>query len=363
MSNDNGLFDPTANDEKEFRDAAKLQWLTDVARSVAELPFEGTKLAIHTAGGVFPSRSRYTARADNDGGAQNHFQGCYRLLRTPFLALLGGDWVEPSSHLFVAKLNSRGGRKTWGSNLNGGSIPPDDDRANRREDLDPLLWHAGGIDACGHLLAVPIECGGSAPGAKPPKCDPQRSRIVFFDMRSPAAPKRLATSIVRSGRKATAVGLVHIPKSGYVAAVLSAGKKDDQHQDKRIDFYQTEENRIKSKFVLKPSFVYRVPKRMKFDSYQSINLVYQTSGDLYLMGMTGKILDLFWVPFPGLGTSPPQRPSLEFLSRREFKLDKKFAEFKAGACAYAADDKLRLYAVPQWRLGDGRLHMTEWAPA
>ncbi len=101
--------------------------------------------------------------------------------------------------------------------------------------------------------------------------------------------------------------------------------------------------------------------RLLRHGYQTINFVYQPSGDLYLVGMTGEIADLFWVPFPGLGSPPPSRPSLEFLARQKFKLDKNFAEFKAGVGVHAAGGKIRLNAVPQWRLGDGRLQITEWS--
>ena len=162
---------------------------------------------------------------------------------------------------------------------------------------------------------------------------------------------------------ATAVGLVHIPGVGYVAAVLGADKHQTRPKDfqkKRIDFYQTPQNRIGSGFPLKPTYTYWVPKGQKFDSYQTMNFVREKGGDLFLIGMTGKIADLFCVSYPGVG-SAPAKPSLRFFSRSEFKLDKAYAEFTAGVGVFVFNGKFNLYAVPQWRLGDGRLHMTEWA--
>jgi hypothetical protein len=168
------------------------------------------------------------------------------------------------------------------------------------------------------------------------------------------------------------VALAHVPGRGYLVAVLSGAGKDKIHHDKQIEFYESNEDRIGSPFTLRHS--YHVPRVVKFDDYQSINFAYQSSGseqetgdtrprgDLYLLGLArSSVVDLFWVRYPGLNAPPDGQASLEFLARREFDADKRFAEFKAGACVHMTDGKLRLYAVPQWRLGDGRLQMMEWS--
>jgi len=180
----------TTEQERELRDAGKAQWVDDVPGAFTDIPAEGVKLEVNTRGS-FPDRPSYTKGRDNGGGNENHFQGCQRLGGGAYLAVCGGDWRNKSSHLFVARLGSRGRRKWWGSNLDGGD-PPAKDRVVTRLDLHPRMWHAGGMDLYGDLLAVPVECGrtkGTWPrGVKPPKCDPARSRIYFVYVKDPANP-------------------------------------------------------------------------------------------------------------------------------------------------------------------------------
>jgi hypothetical protein len=59
--------------------------------------------------------------------------------------------------------------------------------------------------------------------------------------------------------------------------------------------------------------------------------------------------------------APADEPSLRFLTSRQFSLDRRYAEFKAGVGVYTIGGTLALYAVPQWRRVDGRLGLTEWA--
>jgi hypothetical protein len=353
----------TAAQEQALREACKTQWIDDVPGAFADIPTVGAKLRVHTKG-QFPSATRYTKLSKNRDGNENHFQGCARLPGTQFLVISGGDWQAKFSHLFVAKLESRGPRKKWDSNL-GKKGPPKSDRVVKRVDLATPMWHAGGIDVCGHVVAASVECGpiraARVRGVKPPKCDPARSRIVFLYMKQPAQPKVLEARIDRAKRKATAVALTHMRGSGYVAAVLSADKPTEKLRNKRIDFYRTATNKISLGFTHRTT--YRIPKSLKWADYQTINFVQQSSGQCFLVAMAQGLVDLFKVTVPSLpSASDRSAPSLEFLARREFPQDKQYAEFKAGVGIYAHRNTLNLYAVPQWRRADGGLGFMEWAP-
>jgi hypothetical protein len=102
---------------------------------------------------------------------------------------------------------------------------------------------------------------------------------------------------------------------------------------------------------------------MKWEDYQTINFIRETAGPgsaegrLYLCGMAGNTVDLFEVT-PPVGAAAP---GLRFLTSRDFALDRRYAEFKAGVGVYTDGGTLALYAVPQWRRLDGRLGLTEWA--
>lgn len=356
-------IDLTATEEKALREACQAQWLEDVPGAFADIPEVGTKLQVHT-GDVFPNKSRYTKLSRNNDGNENHFQGCARVPGTKFLVLTGGDWQAKSSHLFVARLDSRGVRRKWDSNL-GKKGPPKTDVVVTRVDLASPMWHAGGIDACGQLVAASVECGpvraARVRGVKPPKCAQAQSRIMFLYMKQPAKPKVLTARIDRNKIKATAVGLTHVRGQGWVAAVLSANTPEVGFQPKRIDFYRTKGNAISPGFAHRTT--YKIPQSLKWADYQTINFVQQISGQMFMTAMADGLVDLFKVTLPSLpNAAQKSRAALEFVARRPFPQDKQYAEFKAGVGIYAHGNVLNLYAVPQWRRADGKLGFMEWAP-
>jgi hypothetical protein len=361
----------TDAEEQELKAACRLQWVDDIPTRFAALPHAGSKLEIHTAD-QFPDQFAYTQSRGNGGGNENHFQGCQRL-PGHYVAISGGDWRHASSHLFLGRLSSRAGRVRWGTNIQNGG-PPSSDAIVARVDLHDTMWHAGGIDLCGFVLAVPIECTDKIPlkgvrGVRPPTCDPPRSRIVLVDVRAPAAPQVLARHIQRDGRKATAAALTLDPAGGYLLAVLrgitgaeqAAGQPKKDFKDKRIEFYRAADA-VCGDFT--ETAAYMIPRGMKWEDYQTINFIRETAGPgsaegrLYLCGMAGNTVDLFEVTFPAGSTTAPV---LRFLTSRDFALDRRYAEFKAGVGVYTEGGTVALYAVPQWRRLDGRLGLTEWA--
>jgi hypothetical protein len=358
----------THAEEQTLAAMCRRHWIADVPAAFDALPKKGTKLRINTRD-YFPDRPAYTKVPENALGGENHFQGFQRLLSGHHVAISGGDWRNRASHLFIGRLASRAGSNVFGSNMGDGR-PSAADTIIARLNLHDTMWHAGGISLCGHVLAVPVECGPpqwhyAARGIDPPRCDNSRSAIYLVDVRQPSDPKTLIEPITRDDRKATAAALLHVPGTGYLLMVVSAAKADadddvddEDYRPVRMDFYWSNGEELSGGFS--EPVEYRIPRDLIWASYQTINLVRETDGDVFMFGLTGKVADLFKVGMPSPGQ--PWTPSLEHVKGRKFDMDKNFTEFKAGAGFFSRDGTLALYGVPQWRRWDGLLGMTEWSP-
>lgn len=177
---------------------------------------------------VWPNRladwPRYTDTGDNGGGLDNHFQGFQRCRAPGYAVVSGGDPHTPRSHLFVLRLASRGGAAMWGSNLLDDSLPPVTDLFTSRIDLNPTLWHAGGMAMLGDVLAVPVE-----------NSDGGGSRVEFFGFRDPARPTDLGSGIARRGAKAGAVALTRLEDGRFLAGVWSDSER--VAPEKHLDLY------------------------------------------------------------------------------------------------------------------------------
>ena len=348
----------TEAEEQTLAAMCRRHWIDDMASAFEALPVEGTRLRIHAGQPPFPNQQRYTQHRHNKGGNENHFQGFQRLLSHHFV-ISGSDWWTPCSHLFMGRVASRVGLPTLGSAALE-AHPPVGDALIGKVDLDETMWHAGGFSLCGHILAVPVECGPNwtfgVRGVDPPPCDPERSAIYFIDVRAPAAPNRLSVSVIRDGRKATAAALLQVPDTGYLLAVLSADEGGGSFRDQRIEFRWSGDAHLCTGFSA--PIVYRIPKSLSWDNYQTINLVRETGGRVFLFAMTGKNVDLFELSMPSTGQ--PWVPQLTWINGREFELQDYFAAFDAGAGIWTRDGRLGLYSVPHWRGWDGLLGITEW---
>jgi hypothetical protein len=167
---------------------------------------------------------RYTDTSENGGGLDNHFQGFQRFRAPGYAVISGGDPHTPRSHLFVLRMVSRGGAAMWGSNLIEDSMPPVSDVFAARIDLNPTLWHAGGMALLGDVLAVPVE-----------NSDGGGSRVEFFGFRDPAKPTDLGSGIARRGVKAGAVALTRMEDGRFLAAVWSDSER--RKPEKHLDLY------------------------------------------------------------------------------------------------------------------------------
>lgn len=323
---------------------------------------------------------RYTNLPENRDGVLNHFQGFQRLRSGQYFALSGGDWNDDSgSHVFIFKMSSRPPSGLWHSNLLTGSDPPAEDALVRLIEVDQRLWHAGGMDTLGDILAVPVEQGpksiiGSVGGAG--RDDPPESRIVFFDLSDPESPKRFPHSVDRPGAMATCVALTRLGNGFFVLAVWS-GNPD------RIEFYVSASTRFTGKFRTHPDQIAtwkpnNQSPTQKFSGYQTMNFVHEQDRRLYLIGfgttslVAGEhVAQVYSVDIPGAGDPIPPGQGLKKPikvarvpgDQIQLKCPKSSCDFSGAAGLYISDPGLVIYSGAQYRTKKGVFKFTEFRPS
>ncbi|MFQ5584036.1 MAG: hypothetical protein ACE5GL_06335 [Calditrichia bacterium] len=327
--------------------------IQSVEKALDMLKARGDYMAAWSNGHIPPPW--YTTRLKNMMGFRNHLQGIQRVPGGNYLVISGSNTHEPMSNLFIVKMNSRRSSGDWTSNLAFGGDPPAEDGIVKTVNIDSLLWHAGGISMLGNILAVPVYGG-----------KPLRGRILFYDMSNPEMPRRLNVTIERPGRKAYAVSLVNL-QNGYILVVVLS---DRDHLPRRLDFYLSNSGNIvdgfREKFVT--WFVARARwengEKVKFSDYQSINLLQQTDGQLFLIGFHNTIPSLRIIPGKDYGDLyklhfPPElfnnenpqlmEPKIEKLSGKQFYCKDGFCNMDAAAGLYIhPDGTFTLYAATFW---------------
>ena len=124
----------------------------------------GALRAVHPVGDFISVRADemdpelYTTRPENSDGIHNHFQGIQRLNDGRHIVISGSNWRSPprGSEIYIAEMGSRSDRGPWLSNLTSSREPPAADRIVAGITIDPVSWHAGGMDVLGPILAVAI---------------------------------------------------------------------------------------------------------------------------------------------------------------------------------------------------------------
>lgn len=341
-----------------------------VEAQFARLRARGEYLAAHDRDHIEPWR--YTWHRLNYNGNENHFQGIQRLAHGQYLAISGGDWRGSTSHVFIVRMGSRPKRGPWASNTTAkDKRPPDRDRIVGVVGIDSEMWHAGGMDVLGHILAVPVEY-------PPPNSLPlrrlanlplpnhgarARSRVVFLDLSNPATPKRLRPTIERFGAKATAVALTRLSNGHYLAAVLSA---------QGLDFYLSRTKSFNSGFRKTPTTWHTDRLRAlegqqrKFGGYQTINFLTQSDGRLYLIGLHNTSpmaptiggdnnAHLFTVDIPNSTTKPLNNadsvalPVLTRVASRRMDCKHRQCNMAAAAGVFVDRGNLIVYSAYHWR--------------
>ena len=332
---------------------AALPVLDDVEAAFAGVARTGESLAISIGGLI--ARPAYRTSLDNGFGFDNHFQGIQRIGASDVLVLSGADAAASTADLFIVKLDGPG----TGALVSALT-------------LDDEAWHAGGIAAQDSILAVPrYDSGGSR----------RKSRVRFYDVSDPIAPRQLPVSIERDGRKAIAVALTRLVNAHWLVAVLSG--RDGE--PRRLDLYLSRGAQLADGFGeplgWQTAFVRaRNGQAPSFSHFQNINFLPQADGRLYLVGFHNTFVnvaalpgrdyaDLYEVILPECVT----RAHSPLLAHPHLvKVANKRLACRGGACNLdaaagvhvdPASRSLSIYAAPGWLDGDSLKLMRYREPA
>lgn len=328
---------------------------------------------------------RYTRLKKNNGGVQNHFQGIQRLSQSKYFVVSGGDWKTPCSDLFVLKMDSRPKTGPWWSNIAITRKPPDSDGIVTTIELDSKLWHAGGMDVLGDIVAVPLEY--SPPGSLDPLIgfnppdfgNDEASKIIFLNFKNPEKPKIFPFEIARQKEKAGAVALTKLPNNYYLLALWS----DSDRHPRRLDFYLSKSINFMDGFQDKiwtwyADDVLAVGEQDRnFSNFQVINFLRQEDEKFYLLGLhntsaaapaiPGKdYADLFAVDIPSSAlksipkVSPDEIPNITKVGNLKVECKHRQCNFDAGAGAYIDRGKIIIYSIYHWRTGEGLIRFNEF---
>jgi hypothetical protein len=326
----------------------------------------------------------YTSKPENNWGLGEHFQGAARA-GNRFVISGGIKTGEQRSQLIVMDLASRrpdppdkDRYDPWAPPSfrypDGHSYkkPPPGDIIAEVFDLDKRMWHAGGIQAAGTIVAVPIY--GEA----------NRSEIRFVEVPD-SAPCREILRLEKSGTQSKAAGLVEIPSERYAGSGYLLAVWDDEILDLHFSNGDRIEAGFKSRVRLrreelplpKPTIDlvtrgFRAGSNSMAGTYQSVNLIVDCSGDIHLVAtrntqkasptITGKdIADLYRMTWPGNDLT--RKPVVESIDSKQMYCYDQQCNFGAGAGIYVDDDaRLLLYAAAHW-LHDGnkRINFNEYS--
>ncbi|MEA2101566.1 MAG: hypothetical protein U9P80_03195 [Thermodesulfobacteriota bacterium] len=220
----------------------------------------------------------YTQALCNGFGLDNHFQGIQRLRMGQYLAISGSDINNPPGDLFIVKMGScpsSGPFKTDTRDIFG--------RDNRivaaMEIGSELLWHPGGLSACGDILVVPVEEYKEA----------IVSKILFFDVSDPEHPIRFDHYIDRTEApfkdKAGAVAMTRIENGRYL---LAARSTSDTY------FYLSRTSRFGDGFDSSQAVVWdedNVQSEPGLDAGfggSAFNFIQQCNGELFLVAFSAR---------------------------------------------------------------------------
>ena len=197
--------------------------------------------------------------------------------------------------------------------------------------------HAGGCQAAGNVWAVGVEDNAAK----------NKAKVLLLSTDTNAKPITIAE---RSGTyersTAGATGLVRLKDGGYLVAV---GDWDSKH----IDFYQSRPNNVAA---FDSIATYKADTIGTWGSYQSINLLQQADGKLYLIGFCldaeGSRADLFSLTFEG-------GARLQAIASRHFKTTNGVS-FRYGAgLNISSNKKLGIIACAR-TLQKGKNYINVW---
>lgn len=316
----------------------------DVPAALSRLPERGEPLGFHPGGeGSFLFFVR-------------HWQGIQRIPAGD------GRWLVATrsggtTGFVVVRMASRdaSGGPYRPSRLRGGrparaEPPPPMDQVVFRMEAEPGLGHAGGPQVAGHLLAVPYEARGDS------------ATVVFYDVSTPSAPRRVGRvrerSAARDGNPAHAslAALVRLADGRWLLVV-------GERSSKTLGFHVSADTGLADA----PEFLpLQVQAGGVVGGFQNLNLVTQCDGKVFVVGMhnTG-------FPPPSLGhdhlhwySFEARSGVLRLVERGERGVTCVECSFGAGAGLYVTPDGgIVLYGIGRGVGGPGHsAQVEEFAP-
>ena len=321
----------------------------DVEAAFARISVQGRHLTVSTNGRI--PEPGYRVSFGNRFGLWNHFQGVQRLPGSEYLVVSGSNPRSSLSQLFVLRQDDDGTGEVVA-----------------RIDVDPVMWHVGGLSVLESILAVPIH-GGS----------PRQAKVVFYDLGNPEQPRKLPFEINRSSRKASATALTRLRNGHYLAAVVA----QFDGLPLRIDFYLSRTQALEDGFAPEPApwrvteVQARPGQERTFDHFQAINFVSQADGRLFMVGFHNTFAsasalpgrdyaDLYEIVFPDafLDAEHPrlEKPVIVKIANRMMRCTSGYCNMDAAAGLYIDPDTrtLSVYAGAGW-LDEGTMKLTVYS--
>lgn len=249
----------------------------DVLDSMHRLRSHGDILGFHMNGAA-------------DVDVSHHWQGVQRLMSGNGRYLAISRSVTDANVSFVVV--EMGSRNTAGQRFRSNRLepaldnfatpPPLGDRIAWEEPRHPDFKHAGGLQALGHVLAVPVERGREVNPITGEVIDPGASKVLFYDLTNPLSPVRLANEVDHSPL-ADEAGAAFMARLADGRVLLGIGRADSNI----LDFYVSSGTDLHTTGFVHFDTWFESELTggdSEFGNYQSINLVTQCDGALFLVG-------------------------------------------------------------------------------
>lgn len=322
----------------------------DVRRAFADIRPHADKL-VCWAGSVLPA-------VYSDNNLDVHFQGVQRLRRGRFLAITGSS--PTASHLVIVAMASRNASGAFRSNCLRSADPPEGDRVVALEAISEEFKHAGGFQMLGDHLAIGVEEDGA-------------SEVAFYDLTDPLKPQKLYSirrtnedlDVKEDPATAGAVALAKLPGDGRYLLIVGRTNSNT------LDFYRSARRNLKN-----PGFEYMGSWRERylmadsddvdheFGNYQTINLIPQSDGRMFLVGLHNSALLDFgqdWADLFELEFTSGQRPVIIKVDKKHLYTTDRISMDAGAGVSFGRGNGLHLYAVRHWA-ERGKITFNEFRP-